>query len=43
MYSCIILDVWREPEYPEKTLACTGKSCRFPTDKPQPGFKPGTL
>jgi len=39
----MFLDGGRKPEYPERTHGYTGRTCKLPTDKPQPGVEPGTL
>jgi len=33
----------RKPEYPERTHAYTGRTCKLHTEKPQLGVEPGTL
>ncbi|TWW61905.1 Homeodomain-interacting protein kinase 3 [Takifugu flavidus] len=35
------LDCWRKPEYPERTHAGTGRTCKLHTESPQPQFQPG--
>jgi len=39
----MLLDGGRKPEYPERTHAYTGRTCRLPTERPQLGIEPGTL
>ena len=41
--TCMFLDGGRKPEYPEKTHAYTGRTCKLHTERPQPGVEPGTL
>ena len=41
--TCIILDGRRMPDYLEKTHTSTGRTCKLHTERPQPGFVPGTL
>ena len=41
--TCMFLDGGRKPEYPERTHAYTGKTCKLHTERPQVGIKPGTL
>ena len=41
--TCMFLDSGRKPEYPERTHAYTGRTCKLHTERPQPGVEPGTL
>ena len=41
--SCMFWGVGRETEYSERTHAYTGRTCKLHTERPQPGFEPGTL
>jgi len=41
--TCMFLDGGRKPEYPERTHAYTGRTCKLHTERPQPGVEPGTL
>ena len=41
--TCMFLDGGRKTEYPERTHAYTGRTCRLPTERPQVGIEPGTL
>jgi len=41
--TCMFLDGGRKPEYPERTLAYTGRTCKLHTERPQPGVEPGTF
>ena len=38
-----VLDSRRKPEYPERTHAYTGGTCKLHTGRPQPGVELGTL
>jgi len=39
----MLLDGGRKPEYPERTHASTGRTCKLHIDRPQLGIEPGTL
>jgi len=39
----VFLGGGRKPEYPERTPAYMGRTYKLHTDRPQPGFEPGTL
>ena len=39
----MFLDDERKREYPERTHAYTGRTCKLHTGRPQPGVEPGTL
>jgi len=39
----MFLDGGRKPEYPERTHAYTGRTCRLHTERPQVGIEPGTF
>ena len=41
--TCMFLDSWRKPEYPERTHAYTGRTCKLHTGRPQVGIEPGTV
>jgi len=41
--TCMLLDYGRKPEYLERTLTYTGRTCKLHTERPQPRFEPGTL
>ena len=41
--TCMFLDGGRKPEYPERTHAYTGRTCKLHTERPQVGIEPGTL
>jgi len=41
--TCMFLDGGRKLEYPERTHAYTGRTCKLHTERPQVGVKPGTL
>ena len=41
--TCMLLDGGRKPEYPERTHAYTGRTCKLHTERPQVGVGPGTL
>ena len=41
--TCMFLDSGRKPEYPERTHAYTGRTCKLHTERPQAGIDPGTL
>ena len=41
--TCMFLDGGRKPEYPERTHAYTGRTCKLHTERPQVGVEPGTL
>ena len=41
--TCMSLDCGRKPEYPEKTHANTGRTCKLHTEGPQVRFEPATL
>ena len=46
MTQCRVVCFWnggRKPEYPERTHTCTGRTLKFHTERPRPGFKPGPL
>ena len=36
----MFLDGGRKPEYPERTHAYTGRTCKLHTERPQPGVEP---
>jgi len=38
--TCMFLDGGRKLEYPERTNAYTGRTCRLHTERPQPGVEP---
>jgi len=40
--TCMFLDGGRKPEYPERTHAYTGRTCKLYTERSQPGVEPGT-
>jgi len=39
----MFLDGGRKPEYPERTHAYTGRTCKLHTERTLLGFEPGTL
>ena len=41
--TCMFLDGGRKPEYPERTHAYTGRTCKLYTERPQLGVEPDTL
>jgi len=41
--TCMFLDSGRKLEYPERTHAYTGRTCKLPTEQPQLGSEPGAL
>jgi len=41
--TCMFLGGGRKPEYVQRSHACTGRTCKLHTERPQPGFEPGTL
>jgi len=43
MSAVTVKDGGMKPEYPERTHAYTGRTCKLHTERPQPGIEPGTL
>jgi len=41
--SCMFLSSRRKLEYPERSHAYTGRTCKLHTERPELGFEPGTL
>ena len=39
--TCLFLDGGRKPEYPERTHAYTGRTCKLHKERPQVGIEPG--
>uniref|UniRef100_A0A3P9QC98 Golgi reassembly-stacking protein 1-like n=1 Tax=Poecilia reticulata TaxID=8081 RepID=A0A3P9QC98_POERE len=39
----MFLGCGRKPEYPEKTHACTGRTCKLHAERPGPGIEPRTF